>query len=392
MFKSGDGGASWIPANRGLNNARVNAVLVDPVHSDIVYAASDKLGVHRSVDGGTTWAVGNPGFEREYASVTALVADPTTDPATIYATLWTGFDTGSIGTSRDGAQSWTITSTGLAGTLVDVLAIDLLDPPTLYVGSSVGISGIGVLRSTDGARTWVPSLRDNAALALAVDPTRNGTVYAGLDGVWKSIDSGTTWTGPGARLDDTFVGSLAIDPSDPETLYAGSSGHNAGVFKSRDAGKSWTAMNAGLANTRVQALVVDPLRPRTLYAGTDGGGIFRSDDGALSWTPINAELGDLRVLALAIDASAPATLYAGTETRGVFRIDQTLPEPTATAIPTRASEGDSCHIVPEPTRPTALALFLPALVLVALRRHRPSLHTAIASRRSPPLQDQPRRK
>jgi hypothetical protein len=67
------------------------------------------------------------------------------------------------------------------------------------------------------------------------------------------------------------VTALAVDPSAPATLYAGSWAADFGVFKSTDGGASWTAMNAGLTSLFVNALAIDPSTPARIYAGTEGG-------------------------------------------------------------------------------------------------------------------------
>jgi hypothetical protein len=78
---------------------------------------------------------------------------------------------------------------------------------------------------------------------------------------------------------------LAIDPSAPATLYAGTSG--GGVFKSTDAGGNWIAINSGLTNTVVSALAIDPSNMATLYAGTEGG-VFKSTNGGIWLLPASA--------------------------------------------------------------------------------------------------------
>jgi len=80
-------------------------------------------------------------------------------------------------------------------------------------------------------------------------------------GVWTPI-------GPKGRR----ILALAIDPQRPTTLYAGTDG---GVYKSTDGGANWQAINTGLTNLGVNALAIDPRTPTTLYAGTAGGGVFR---------------------------------------------------------------------------------------------------------------------
>ena len=67
-----------------------------------------------------------------------------------------------------------------------------------------------------------------------------------------------------------IVRALAIDPTTPATLYAGTSGD--GVFKSTDSGGTWAAANTGLTTLHVNALAIDPATPATLYAGTAAAG------------------------------------------------------------------------------------------------------------------------
>ena len=137
---------------------------------------------------------------------------------------------------------------------------------------------------------------------LAIFGTR--TVQAGIN-QWTPI-------GP-------FGGSaraLAIDPQNPDTVYAGTSG---GVFKTTNGGTSWKLSNSGLPAGHVaRTLVIDPGNPNTLYAGGECGAygacpMFKSTDGAKSWSPINSGLEAVIVVkSLAIDPQNTGTLYAGT--------------------------------------------------------------------------------
>jgi photosystem II stability/assembly factor-like uncharacterized protein len=133
-----------------------------------------------------------------------------------------------------------------------------------------------VFKSTDGGDSWTAVITGatRAVYALAVDPTTPATLYAGTErGVFKSTDEGANWTING--LLGVIVRALVIDPTTPATLYAGTEG--GGVFQSTDAAASWTAVNAGLTSTYVLALAIDPINPDTLYAGTFfDGGVFQS--------------------------------------------------------------------------------------------------------------------
>lgn len=113
-------------------------------------------------------------------------------------------------------------------------------------------------------------------VALAIDPTTPSTLYAATgngvapdsaigDGVFRSTDSGGSWSAVNTGL-DLNVDALAIDPATPSTLYAGS--YDSGVFQSTNSGGSWTAVNTGLSNPYVNALAIDPTPPSTLHAGT----------------------------------------------------------------------------------------------------------------------------
>jgi len=91
---------------------------------------------------------------------------------------------------------------------------------------------------------------------------------------------------PDTRAEGGPILALAIDPTNPTTLYAGS-GDSAGVFKSPDGGASWKQAAGSLSRSNVQALAVDPSLPTTVYAGTAFGGMYRSTDGGATWLPAN---------------------------------------------------------------------------------------------------------
>ena len=158
--------------------------------------------------------------------------------------------------------------------------------------------------------------------SLAIDPSTPTTIYAGTwYGVFKSTDAGDSWTNTGSPYAAPVV-FLAIDPLTPATIYAGIYGLydgrslrviGGGVFKSTNGGGSWT--NTGLTDAQVRSLAIDPVTPTTIYAGTGVSGVFKSTDGGGSWT--NIGLTDLHIQSLAIDSLTPTTIYAGTYD-GVF--------------------------------------------------------------------------
>jgi photosystem II stability/assembly factor-like uncharacterized protein len=218
------------------------------------------------------------------------------------------------------------TSGGPYGGDVRALAINPANPATLYAGTLGG----GVFKSTDSGATWAVAnagtynygsgLTNLAINALAINPSNPATIYAGTNGgVFKSADSGGNWVAASLGLSPySDVNALAIDPATPNTLFAGTEG--GGVFKSTDAGNSWAAANTGLTDQVVNVLAINPSTPGTLYAGTSfGRGVFKSTDSGGTWAAANVGLSPyFRVEALAIDPATPSTLYAGTD-GGVFK-------------------------------------------------------------------------
>jgi len=120
------------------------------------------------------------------------------------------------------------------------------------------------------------------------------------------------------------IRALAIDPSNPNTIYAGSSifdsivephseQYKGGIFKTTNGGQSWIGMSNGLPDDNVDSLAVDPKNPSTVYAATFANGIFKTVDGGQSW--VNTGLSSSNTRVVAIDPSNSSTVYAGTNSR-----------------------------------------------------------------------------
>lgn len=147
-----------------------------------------------------------------------------------------------------------------------------------------------------------------------------GAQAAGIDrNAW-------TWRGPGNV--GGRVRSLAINPTSPQTMWAGSVG--GGIWKTTDGGASWRALDDFMANLAVSTLVVDPNNPNVLYAGTGegvyngdalrGAGVFKTTDGGATWTRLQSTATpDFHyVNRLAISPANSQELLAATRT-GIWR-------------------------------------------------------------------------
>ncbi|MDQ6930926.1 MAG: glycosyl hydrolase, partial [Candidatus Eremiobacteraeota bacterium] len=171
------------------------------------------------------------------------------------------------------------------GGRVVAVAGDPANPNLFYMG---GVQG-GVWKSTDYGNEWtnitdgkIPGVADSIG-ALAVAPSNPKVIYAGTgeadirgdfdtgDGIYKTTDAGKTWRYAGLR-DTHMTTSLVIDPRDPNIVYASSMGHvfksnpERGVFKTTDGGKTWKKVLFVDERTGAAVVVMDSKNPRTLYA------------------------------------------------------------------------------------------------------------------------------
>jgi hypothetical protein len=139
---------------------------------------------------------------------------------------------------------------------------------------------------------------------------------------------------------------LAINPTNSNIIYSASRemyDHNqqimyrGGVYKSTDGGNNWIERSNGFGdidNLNVRTLAINPQNPEIIYAGTfdnyyhdesTGRGIFKSTNGGVNWTPINSGLSNLNTNIITIDPSDHSRLYVGTEGNGAFiGIDDSL--------------------------------------------------------------------
>lgn len=185
----------------------------------------------------------------------------------------------------------------------------------------LGTAGWGVWHSPDAGQSWVRHRRpfplNSRIQALAVHPTAPHTLYAGGDtGLFISRDAGAQWERVGTPGDVPTIWSLAIDPVEPQILFAGT--RPAGVYRSRDGGQRWERLSldivpeCSIGVPFVTSVMVDPGNHRTVWVGVEIDGIFRSLDGGDTWTHMQTGLYDPDIHAMTIAATTPARVYAST--------------------------------------------------------------------------------
>ena len=178
-------------------------------------------------------------------------------------------------------------------------------------------------------RSIGPAFMSGRIADIAYHPTKRNTLYiaVGSGGVWKSENSGTTWK---PIFDDQKVysiGTLATDPSSPETLWVGT-GENVGgrhvsfgdgLYKSEDGGLTW--QNKGLTDTKhISKIIIHPKNSNVMWVAAQGPlwakggerGLYMTEDAGENWKKVLGDDEWIGVTDLVIDPRDPNLLYAAT--------------------------------------------------------------------------------
>ena len=322
LFKSTNGGNSWEMSYSGLRTINVETIAFDPQNPSTIYtgAGEGRGGIHKSTDGGQTWElkVDPPEYDG-FPRVLDIVVDPTNSSNVYAGTIFNG----GILWSDDGAETW---NTPNQLVQVNELGIHPTNPSTLYAAHSGG-----VYRSTNQARNWeligngLPDILNYTS--LAVDPSDGETVYTGgtpgfgggSAGVYKTTDGGDNWAEAVNGFDLVSVTALGIDPGNPSTLYAGG---RDGIQKSTDGAGSWMTLDIVIAPFgEVSAVAVDPFNSSVVYAATNTNGVFKSADGGTTWAEYNPGLPHLTMQDVAINPADPTDILAAPYYYSVFRYE-----------------------------------------------------------------------
>ena len=278
VWKTTDGGATWLPLTDGTPISSVGAIAIAPSNHNIIYVGTGEAaprgdmtygdGVYRSDDGGKTWS--HVGL-KDTRQIGALIVDPGNPDIVLVAALGHAFG--------PNAER-------------------------------------GVFRTTDGGKSWTRVLykdEQTGAIDVSFDPRNSSIVFAALwqarrqpwefssggpgSGLYRSTDGGVSWKHlTGGGLPAGILGRIhvSVSAADSRRVYAMIEAQEGGLFRSDDGGEHWQRVNEdGRLSQRAwyfSTILADPTNVDTLYA--ENTGLFRSTDGGKTFELLPARHGD----------------------------------------------------------------------------------------------------
>ncbi len=295
VWKTTDGGATWIPLTDLSPNIAIGSLVMDPDNPLVVYAGTGEgaanidavrgMGILKTSDGGATWTRLSATNTSDFYYVNKLVFGPPHAPAArnLYAATQNG-----VFRSSDGGATWirsfntqdcldmaARTNTGATDTVFATCAAN---------GFGGNAAPVAIYRNTDaagaGAWTQVYTVPNMSRTSLAIAPSQQSTVYAmawtqvkptnasGLAGVFRSTANGDSgsWTTQTSNASTTRLNTVMLDNTREAFADVCSGGTASFGF-----GQGWYD----------NVLAVDPVNPNIVWAG--GIDTFRSDDGGVNW-------------------------------------------------------------------------------------------------------------
>jgi photosystem II stability/assembly factor-like uncharacterized protein len=342
--------ARWL--GPGTMSGRITAIEGVNADSKTLYVGSAGGGVWKSTNAGASF---KPIFDKYCMSIGAIAVDQS-NPSTVF--VGTGEsnmrNTVSVGDglykSVDAGDNWN--KVGLDSTEhIAKILIDPKNPGNIYAAVPGPLwsdsKHRGVYKSTDGGDTWskVFYINEKTGCAdIALDPTNPNIVYATTwefrrfpyafnsggksSGMWKSVDGGKNWKELTNGLPSKPFGRIALTlaPSAPQNMIAIVEAKETGLYISSDGGETWKSQSATLNVVSrpfyFSCLVIDPKDPKRVYR--PGFGFSYSDDGGYSFTDASYDGGWVHSdhHALWINPNYTNQMYLGTDGGVYFSLDR----------------------------------------------------------------------
>ena len=318
VWKTTNGGAAWTPLFDTQPTLSLGDVVIDPVNSSVLYAATSdpfgyntpfwggtySVGIRKSTNGGATWTpTGLTWTVAQNRTIRRLAIHPTNGNILLAAT------SDGVYRTADGGVTWQ--------RILPISAYDAEFQPNN--GNIAYVTTSQVLKSTNAGATFSPLTATcaGARYSIQVAPSRPSTLYtlcaSAPPSVQKSINGGTTWTTttpPGVALYGYYDTVLAVSPVNPNNVYV--AGFD--MKQSTDGGRTWSAVPVA-GHVDNHCIRFAPGSGTTLLVGNDGG-IFKSTNSGATWTSLNKGLAITQFYGLGISRTSPTIMELGAQDNG----------------------------------------------------------------------------
>jgi len=260
VYVSADNGANWTNINP---NNTFGTVWSIAARNNNVYVATSQ-GAFKTVDNGAHWTATGLDITKD---VRSIAIDAT---GNLYAGIWGA----GVHKSVDGGTTWTSVNNGINN--ISIGAVTVSATGDIYVGTF----GDGMFKSTDGGLTW-SNIEVGFPYIWSVGVTADGTIFAGTygAGVYVSNDGGANFHAMSAGLNNAFIYAITVDLAG--NVYINS--WSGGVYLLPAGQLTWT--NMGLSGYGVSSIFINPANTEAnpvVYVGTSDGKIYKNIDGVSS--------------------------------------------------------------------------------------------------------------
>ncbi len=353
-YRSTDSGSSWSLVHVTGHAA---GLAISPIDSNLALYTNLEAPVQRTEDGGDSWypVVGYGPGEINYNKPFTAISFSTNEPNILYTAALRGSSRGGIWPpepsdiykSTDSGSSWIQVGTCETCSSVQTIVINSNDSKSLWIASDGGLR-----QSKDGGQNWsenvIPYLQKVAAqtsenamatmpkvIGLDIHPSRPELILAASSefGIFRSDDSGLTWSHSNTGLQTSKLHQLHFAPSNPDVVYLSS--HD-GIYRSDDAGQSWEPRNEGLEYKFVSPIAIHPEDEDIVFVGTTseiytihpehknkgmnhGQGLYKSIDGGANWKRSDNGITEAKTAQIGAHPILPFNVWVGGESgRGNF--------------------------------------------------------------------------
>jgi photosystem II stability/assembly factor-like uncharacterized protein len=352
VYKSTDGGKTW--KHMGLADSHhIGRIVIHPINPNIVYVAAlghlwgpnKERGLFKTTDGGKTWV--NTNFIDENTGFVDVAMDPE-NPDTLYSAAYQrrrsawGFVGGGPGSglykTTDGGETWQLLTNGLPSGDTGRIGIDIFRRNPSIVYAIIENKNGGVFRSEDKGLTWQKMSATNPRpmyySEIRIDPNNDQRIWVLGAPMYVSEDGGKTFSTALVSRVHSDHHAMWIDPSDSNHMIIGSDG---GIYFSYDRGKTWDFVNS-IPLGQFYEVGYDMRKPYYIYGGLQDNGSWGGPSATWYATGITNDdwvrVGGGDGFYAQVDPTDFNIVYAESQNGNIFRFD--------------LKSGESKSIRPEP--------------------------------------------